>query len=55
MAIFYQRLSSTIVEMSPESIEYHIASVMIENIHSIYDISIGRKRLISQIILCRMI
>lgn len=42
MAIFYQRLASTIVEMSPESIEYHIASVMIENIHSIYDISIGK-------------
>ena len=41
MGILYTRLSSITGEMSPESIEHHIARVMLEHIHQLNNISIG--------------
>lgn len=42
MGTLYTRLSSTTSEMPPESIEHHIARVMLEHIHQLNDISIGK-------------
>lgn len=41
MGTLYTRLSSITGEMSPESIEHHIARVMLEHIHQLNNISIG--------------
>lgn len=41
MAGLYQRLASTIGSTDTQSIEYHIASIMMENLVQICDISIG--------------
>ena len=41
MGTLYTRLSSITSEMSPESIEHHIARVMLEHIHQLNNISIG--------------
>lgn len=41
MGTLYTRLTSITGEMSPESIEHHIARVMLEHIHQLNDISIG--------------
>lgn len=42
MGTLYTRLSSTTSERPLDSIEYHIARVMLEHIHQLGDISIGK-------------
>lgn len=40
--MLYGKLSTTTIEMKPDSIEHHIARVMLENINQLSDIPIGK-------------